>query len=95
MFKGQRHRSSLKGYVHIAVKRSYSISIHIWKSARCGDPVSFAPLGLVGNRHFPTAYAVGCILSPLRGCFDDCSPSPISLEKREMWSPAYRVFLTM
>jgi hypothetical protein len=29
--------------------------------------MSFAPLGLVGSHTFPTAYAVGCILAPLRG----------------------------
>ena len=29
---------------------------------------SFAPLGLVGFPLLPTACAVGCILTPLRGC---------------------------
>ena len=31
-------------------------------------PFSFAPLGLVLVPLQPTAYAVGCILTPLRGC---------------------------
>jgi hypothetical protein len=39
------------------------MSIDVLSGAR-----SFAPLGLVWRTGFPTACAVGFILSPLRGC---------------------------
>jgi len=37
------------------------------KTSRAHSEASFAPLGLVNSTVRPTAYAVGCILTPLRG----------------------------
>jgi len=43
------------------------ISVTGWELKECAENSSFAPLGLDHFRHVPTAYAVGCTLSSLRG----------------------------
>jgi len=49
----------VSAFIHSMVARAAPMGVH--------PGYSFAPLGLVLFPTLPTAYAVGCILAPLRG----------------------------
>ena len=68
---------------HSAAEIVRVIKANSSKWVRARHTLSFAPSALLGGARLPTAYAVGCILSPLRGCDNLESAPGVRLVRRK------------